>query len=403
VFQQTPTGTFALVMTVQANRWGSGPVAAPQAGARFGEALATGDVDGDGLLDLVIGAPGQDPSGGVPGGIPSAGAVYVLRNTGANGFGAPFGPFFDGAAAAGARFGAALAVGRLDGDGIDDVLVGAPVAPAGAIGAAGRVAVLTGSASPPHLVTNAALAWSSSVPTSGAQFGAAVAAADLTGDGFDEAVAGAPFQRTAAGGFVEVFGTGLDRPGGLLASALDGGSGLTGTAEFGAALVAADLDGDGDDEVLAGSPEPTGAGHVTILSSDRGNPLGLVHQHLVPVPGFAGAGARFGDAVAVGFVDGGRAPSDLDVVVGAPLAFHGGLPGAGEVTLFRGRPLVAVGSEVVGASAPAAGEAFGSAVAIGEVLDPATGLGDGFGDLVVGVPLRAGGAGGVEVVRSTAD
>ena len=58
-------------------RFGSGTVvelAAPEGAAEFGDALATGDLDGDGVPELVIGAPRSNPEG-----VTNGGSVYVYE------------------------------------------------------------------------------------------------------------------------------------------------------------------------------------------------------------------------------------------------------------------------------------------------------------------------------------
>jgi hypothetical protein len=89
-------------------------------GDHVGQAFAAGDQDGDGVLDLFVGAPGHDAAGSL------SGALYVV-------YGPPSGAIALGESSPrvlglheGDQFGAAIAAGAdLDGDGSHDVAIGA--------------------------------------------------------------------------------------------------------------------------------------------------------------------------------------------------------------------------------------------------------------------------------------
>jgi len=273
-------------------------------GDGFGSAVAlTGDVDGDTVADLVVGAPFADPAAG-----PDAGRVYVL--SGADG---SVVRTLDGQATDD-RFGTAVCAAHdVDGDGVRDVVAGAPGHDTAGANA-GRVTVHSGAdGTLVHLLDGAA-------PGDG--FGAAVRALrDLDGDQRAELAVGAPLADGAAGtdaGSVAVF-HGADAS---LRFRLEG---TASSAWFGSAIASAgDVDGDAVPDLAAGAPRFEGArgrasGRVAIHSGADGREI----RSLAGDSPFE----RFGSAVAgVGDLDGdGRG----DLLAGAPFGSPADRTGAG--------------------------------------------------------------------------
>ena len=139
---------------------------APESGAEFGSVLAAGDFDNDGDDDLAVGAPRENYTrtngDSTTTGITDAGAVTVLYSDGTTIDGTDGQFIVQGTLATGVgtlnlvesaesydRFGSSLAAGDVDGDGLDDLAIGAPLENRGTDGAqydAGVVHVLTGTA-----------------------------------------------------------------------------------------------------------------------------------------------------------------------------------------------------------------------------------------------------------------
>ncbi|MFJ2771380.1 FG-GAP repeat protein [Streptomyces sp. NPDC087300] len=348
----------------------------PEADDRFGGAVTSAYVNGDRYADLVIGAPGEDIDAKK-----DAGSVTVLYGTG-DGFATA------NTAARGAKtgdaYGNALIAADLTGDKKTDLAIGGKdqVVYNAAPGAAKTGTVMTdrmGGRAPvmstgdfdgngiPELAVaveikeesyirshvllyrydkdddfdgDFGLTWATSNAAA-----RALATGDFNGDGHDD---------LALGNCREVADENIDDPCGPEELAKGGGihihygdgdglvwkgqtlnqdtPGVPGAAEqgddFGNSLVAADFDGDGTDDLVAGAPgeavgSTTGAGSVTVL---KGGPKGILdaagaarattyHQNSPGVLGVAQKDDAFGTALTIGDHDGDGRP---DISVGAP-------------------------------------------------------------------------------------
>jgi hypothetical protein len=165
-----------------------------QAAAYLG-AIAAGDFNGDGYSDVLAGATGYVTSP------TSQGAVFGWFG-GPPGPGDPSGLGLDGTPQnadwtassppdSGYGFGSSVAsAGDIDGDGYDDVIVGAPQFSSSlSFPEEGKVYVFHGSSSGPSTTAD----WTAESNQAFADFGFAVASAgDLNNDGYDDVVIGAP-------------------------------------------------------------------------------------------------------------------------------------------------------------------------------------------------------------------
>ena len=171
----------------------------PELGDQFGYALAAGDFDSDGLMDLAIGVPFEST-----GSTQDSGAVNVLYGT-PTGLNANGNQIWSqetsevpGAPEADDRFGYALAAGDFGGDGDDDLGIGVYGEDVGSTENAGAVIVLTGG--PGGLSTASARLWRQGddgvldTEEENDHFGAALAAGDFDGDGEAELAVGVPFE-----------------------------------------------------------------------------------------------------------------------------------------------------------------------------------------------------------------
>lgn len=242
---------------------------------------SAGDVNGDGFDDLIIGAIGGDPNGDS-----FAGESYVMFGK-AGGFGANLdlasldgsnGFRIDGIDA-GDRSGVEVAsAGDINGDGYDDLIIGAYLADPNGASTAGASYVVFGKAGGFGASLDlASLNGSNGFRIDGIDTGdlsgySVASAGDINGDGFDDLIIGAiggdPNGDNFAGESYVVFG----KAGGFGASLdpanLDGSNGFridgidAGDGSGGSVKSAGDINGDGFDDLVIGSDNaaPNGNG-----------------------------------------------------------------------------------------------------------------------------------------------
>jgi hypothetical protein len=316
-------------------------------------AIASGDFNGDGKTDLLLGAPFSDTDGSRP----DAGEAYVLYG--------PLSGDIDLAsrapdvrilgAVSGDNLGGGVAAGDLNGDGVDDIIVGAPLSngiPELRTDLGEAYVVFGGSSISASIDTLSGQHDFGLLPAEGfSQLGRTFAIADVNGDGTDDLIAGAPYAgrapntppgspRTTVGEVYIVYGS-ADLSGQVkVAEAAEDVrlSGVNESDQFGASVTAADVNGDGVHDVIVGASGYDGAagdrleagGTFVFFGGDRPQHSTLSAADVV-ITG-AQAGDFFGTLVAASDFNGdGKA----EVVASAPAGSgpDDALRSAGEVAI----------------------------------------------------------------------
>ena len=381
--------------------WGAAGTAANQTGDTgdaLGISVATGDLNGDSVPDIVVGAPMAN------GAAQDSGKVYVFFGragiAGQVDLAQQKADVEISGEAADDHLGTSVAVGDINGDGKSDLILGAPQANVGDFPDAGKVYVVFGNLTANVADTAGKLAGATILGAQRSMFlGTTVAAATVyvKNNLADDLIVGAPGYDspsgtnllTDAGAIMTFFGN----PGFASVNLANASPTymVTGQAsgwELGKSLAVGNFNGDGLADIAAGAPLASpngvkGSGNVYILTTVAAEGVKSAPQAASLILFGTGENDNLGSKLAMGDLNGdgkadlimGTAGADASATrqgVGAVFVIYGG-------TSLQGRPadLSIYGAGAVQDQHP---DALGSSLAVGDFN------GDGIADLAIGAP-----------------
>jgi hypothetical protein len=391
----------------------------------FGNALASGDFDGDGFDDLAVGVPRETIGAEV-----GAGAVQIIYGT-ATGLSASGDQVFhrgtldvEDDPEDGDEFGKALAACDFDGDGQDDLAIGVPFDDVTGESDAGSVNVLYGGAGGLSAVEDDLFHQDvlNDAVEAGDEFGRALAGGDFDADGRGDLAVGVPRESIES---LFLFGIGaVQIVYGSDAGLSDAGNGVfhqdtpgmneTGETDdlFGWSLASGDFDGDGFDDLTIGVPLEDiaaleNAGAIQVM---YGSPGGLsssgdqvFHQESSGMNDTSEPNDLFGWSLASGdFDDDGFD----DAAVGVLEETVGAADEAGALHIIYGTSggLSSAGDRVFHQDSPGMNDTAEHPDQLGGAVTSGDFDGDGFDDLAAGAAFEGlGGSseGAVQIVYGT--
>jgi hypothetical protein len=335
-----------------------------QVNAKFGISVAgVKDMDGDGFDEFAVAAPGAKFSQA------TTGVAYIYKGNAQGNFSGVTSLYFGSTN----LFGTSVASGDINRDGYADVIVGGPANTGSLKSERGMIAIYLGSA---NGIDNAVYTTIYG-PAAGTKLGSSLATSDVNGDGYADIIAGAGGSSNGQGSIHIWHGSSMGIPTNTLSNFQLNSN--TANASFGASVSdAGDVNGDGFGDIITGAPGITSdQSNEGVAKVFYGSASGCTSASYTTIQADQ-AEAAFGTSVAgAGDVNGDGYD---DVIVGAPYyddavangggiwVFHGSHNGLNSVSSFSLKGLQVE-------------EHFGQAVGGGGDLN-----GDGYGDVVVGTP-----------------
>jgi hypothetical protein len=337
------------------------------------------DLDGDGRADLLVASPAADPSG-----LSAAGKLYIVFGGGTSGSLADADVTFSGQG--GYNYaGLGQAVGDFNGDGDDDLLIGASGNDRGGPNR-GTVYVVWGPIASGDIAASGVTDYITGQENEDQIGNGGVKTLDQNGDGLDDVLITAKTNSeggTDAGSVYVVHGP--------LSGALGLGmadlqyTGESSSDRFGSSISSAgDLDGDGNDDFIAGAAFDdatgldAGAAYIIYGGSETGGP---VDEHAsVKFTGEASEDSFGAQVIGNGDIND---DGENDVVVSAP--YSGGTYDTGSVYVFYGpfSGSIAADEADVRLDGDTLGDHFGNALAFVGDVD-----GDGNSALLIGAAKK---------------